>query len=341
MTRSANDTGAKNDVGADVAGGIAIWDRFPPTQRMVINYTLTCNLACDHCIVESNPTRRERLTLDEVRSVLEQGQRTGKRHVTFRGGEVFLYPQVMCQAIAHGVRLGYVVDVESNAFWARNPAQAEARLRPFVEAGIHGLSLSADVHHMRYFPVERPINAARAARASGLATEIQFCTSADEQADEQIRAALIAAGEPFVVLELLDRGRAREMHRIWRGRPVTELPDCDDLTTTVHATGDAYACCQLDIGVDDMKRTPVFLGPVRGPGSDPAEQARRERLVHAFHDPQSPAYFRTMVAEDPQFQDLADARFTNICDFCLRALSDPARVAALERVLARAGRTAC
>lgn len=316
-----------------------IWDRFPSAQRMVINTTLTCNIACDHCIVESNPRRRERLSTQEVRASLESGWQQGKRHVTFSGGEVFLYPREMCDVIGYARTLGYVVDVESNAFWARSDGLATQNLAPFVDAGIAGLALSADIYHMKYFPVDRPINAARAARSFGLVTEIQFCRSNNDSADTEIISALAAAGEPYVVLELLDRGRGRDLLQIWRGHRVEELPDCDDLTTTVHATGDVYACCQLDVGVDAMKRTPVFLGSIRSEETSTEWHIERERIVRAFYDPRSPVYFRRMVTEHPLFQGLADERFRNICAFCMRALADPARVAALRQILTRTDST--
>ncbi|MCO5999563.1 radical SAM protein [Actinoallomurus rhizosphaericola] len=315
------------------AEGVPIWDRFPSHQRLCINFTLTCNIACDHCIVESSPHRRERLDTDEVRAALSEAWENGRRHVTFSGGEVFLYPREMCEVITWARQLGYVVDVESNAFWARSDQLAREKLAPFVEAGISGLALSADIYHMKYFPVERPITAARTARSFGLATEIQFCRSHYRERDDEIIAALAAAGEPYVVLELLDRGRAREMLQVWRGHRVEELSECDDLTTTLHATGDVYACCQLDIGADQMKRTPVFLGSIRSAASGAAERDRREQLVRAFYDPESPIYFRTMVREHPLFQPLNEERFSNICTFCMHALGDPARVAALEERL--------
>lgn len=312
----------------------AIWDRFPFRERLAINFTLTCNLACAHCIVESSPQRTERLTLDEVRTALSAAARNGKKHVTFSGGEVFLYPKQMCEVIAYARELGLVVDVESNAFWARDESIAQRKLGPFVAAGIAGLSLSADAFHVAYFPVDRTIHAARAGRSAGLVTEINFCPSEQPEVDAAIRAALTAAGEPFIENELLDRGRASEFHTIVTSRSVAELPECTSLTTTVHATGDVYACCELDISTDAMKRTPVFLGSIRSGAHSASEQNERERLVVAFYDPGSPIYFRKLVAEHELFRDLRDQRFQTICDFCLRTLADPARVAALREILA-------
>ncbi len=312
----------------------AIWDRFPPHERLAINFTLTCNLACAHCIVESSPHRRERLTTDEVRSALTAGQRYGKKHVTFSGGEVFLFPAQMCEAIVSARELGYVVDVETNAFWARNDSMARKRLAPFVEAGVAGISLSADAYHVAYFPVDRVIHAAKAARSYGMLTEINFCPSSDHGTDAKILAVLEDAGEPYIRNELLNRGRGSELTPIERRRPVDELPDCDSLTTTVHATGDVYACCEVEISTNAMKRTPVFLGSIRSPAAGLPESARGERLVSAFYDPASPIYFRKLIRDHPEFSSLSSERFSSICDFCMHALGDSGRVDALAAILA-------
>ena len=318
----------------------AIWERFDRRERLAINYTLTCNISCEHCIVESSPHRKERLTLEEVDAALRFAQHHHKRHVTFSGGEVFLFPEEMCSAVARAKALGYVVDVETNGFWARTEAVARAKLRPFVDAGISGLSLSSDAYHVAFFPVDRTIHAVRAARSFGLHTEINFCPSSQRDVDEAIQTALRNAGEPFLQNELLDRGRGKGLYQVTMNRGMEHLRDCDSLTTTVHATGDVYACCELDTSTDAIKKTPVFLGSLRDGEDTPARQAEfsaRESIVSAFHDPRSPAYFRRLVAEHPLFRELASQRFHNICDFCNRALGDPQRVAAIAQIVASTG----
>jgi hypothetical protein len=314
----------------------AIWDRFPSRERLAINFTLTCNLACAHCIVESSPHRRERLTTQEVCSALDDGKKHGKKHVTFSGGEVFLFPRDMLEVVAYARELGYIADVETNAYWARTEPMARARLAPFVEAGIAGLSLSADAYHSEYFSVDRVINAARAGRSYGLLTEVNFCPSSNQVTDAEIQAALVAAGEPYLRNELLDRGRGSDLSVLRQRRRVEELPDCDSLTTTVHATGDVYACCEVDISADAMKRTPVFLGAIGARTQPSAGRSRdeSERLVTGFYDPASPIYFQRLVQDHPAFRPLAAERYSNICDFCMHALGDPDRVAALAAILA-------
>lgn len=317
----------------NLAEPVPIWDRFAPHERLAINFTLTCNLSCAHCIVESSPHRKERLSSDEVTAALRAGAAQGKKHVTFSGGEIFLFAAEICALIDRACGLGFVVDIETNAYWARSPQIAAARLAPFVAAGVSGMALSADAYHAERVPVQRTIQAARTGRQQGLLTEINFCPSPDAEADAAIIEALNAAGEPFIRNELLDRGRGRDLVQIRVGHKVDELPDCDSLTTTVHATGDVYACCELDISTDAMQRTPVWLGSIRN-ATATREMTTRERIVRGFYDPSSPIYFRRMVEENPLFAEAGNGRYTTICDFCMRTLNDQSRVSELARVLA-------
>jgi hypothetical protein len=162
--------------------------------------------------------------------------------------------------------------------------------------------------------------------------EVNFCPSDDPEVDAAILAALAEAGEPVIHNQLIDRGRGRGLVPIDRGFSVAELPECESLTTTVHATGDVYACCEVESTTQAMKNTPVYLGSIQA-GTAAVDNDRPGRLVTAFYDRSSPAYFRRLVRNDPAFRPLADERFVSICDFCIRALSDPARVAAISAAL--------
>ena len=313
---------------AEITEPPAIADRFPQRQRMNVNYALACNLACDHCSTDSNPRRREKLARADVTRALRAGWQIGKRHVTFSGGEAFLFPADLLQMVDEAAVIGFVIDLETNAFWARTPERARFRLAPLAQAGASGLCLSADTYHARYYPVERTINAARAARELGMLVEINFCPSDDRDSDDEVIAALARAGEEYISHDIVDRGRGRNLLAAFDGMSVDELPDCDSLNLTVHATGDAYVCCEVESDHHDMKQTPVYLGQVTkdrplGAGAD------QESLIHGFHDAASPTYFRNLIRDHPAFQPLARRRFLSICDLCVTALSDPDRVEAL------------
>lgn len=308
----------------------AIWERYPSHQRIAINVTLKCNLTCAHCNVDAGPQRTERLPFAAMRDLLERGVPIGKRHVTFSGGEVFMRYGELVELVRLAAELGYAVDVETNAYWARDEAAARRKLDPLVEAGLAGLALSADAYHLEFFPIERSVVAARVARAMGLLVELNYCPSPDPAADARVLAVLEASGEPFISNELLDIGRARDLVMLTPRHALDELPTCDALTMTVHATGDMFACCELEGDNRRLKRTAVFLGNLE---SDTVEEAAaRQDVVRAFYDEASPAYFRRLVATDPAFAGLGDGRYRNICDFCSAALGDRRRVDIVRRL---------
>lgn len=55
-----------------------------------------CNLACSHCFISCSPTNRthEHMSLEQVRTYLEEGVRLGVKEYYFTGGEPFLNPQM-------------------------------------------------------------------------------------------------------------------------------------------------------------------------------------------------------------------------------------------------------
>src|SRR5258708_29833351 len=62
---------------------------------VLFEVTHRCNLGCTHCYLTEGPVgrpkpTREELTLDEIRSVLDQLAEAGTLFLTLSGGEVFM-----------------------------------------------------------------------------------------------------------------------------------------------------------------------------------------------------------------------------------------------------------
>jgi hypothetical protein len=315
----------------DRPASLVIADRYPLEERLCIVYTLRCNITCGHCIVASSPHRREALTLDEALAVLDWGAADGRKLVTFSGGEVFLCYDDLLVLTAHAHDQGLEVDVETNAFWARTPEHARDRLVPLIERGLRGICLSVDAHHVEHFPLDRQLHAYHVAREQGLHTELNFCPSASPEVDAQIRRTLEALGIRFIDNPLLNRGRARDGLTRLPTLTARQLPDCDGLNTTVHPSGDVFACCEFEDENEGLRQLPVFSGNIRRHRHALDDGPRSSALLQAFYEPGSPGYFRTLLEREPAFAPLRSRRFHSICDFCAAALSDPERREVLRR----------
>jgi MoaA/NifB/PqqE/SkfB family radical SAM enzyme len=310
-----------------------VWNRYPTEQRLCINLLLRCNLSCAHCNVHSDPTRTERLSFDVLEDLLRKGWDLGKRHVTYSGGEVFLDADLLLAGIRTAAGLGYAVDVETNAFWARTESSAHEQLQKLVSAGARGLILSADGFHTRLMPLQKTIIAARIAKRLGLLVEVNYCPSDDAIEDAAILATLAAEGVEPLINPLLAIGRARDVSNgVGAETTVDRLPDCDSRMTTVHANGQIYSCCEIDDG-GAIDPPPIRCGHVSAVRFGLDEIAHYAALLQAFYSPGSPGYFRDLIRTADLFTELADGRYRSICDLCRRCFSSTARLQSLERIV--------
>jgi hypothetical protein len=58
---------------------------------------------------------------------------------------------------------GLYSKVATNAYWAKTPKMALAKLGQLKENGLEILAVSADVYHQEFVPFQRVMNAVRAA----------------------------------------------------------------------------------------------------------------------------------------------------------------------------------
>jgi MoaA/NifB/PqqE/SkfB family radical SAM enzyme len=317
-------------VSTDVEG--AICDRCLPEERFCIIYTLRCNLSCSHCMVKSSPDQRETLSVEDVVNVLHQSAEQGKKHVTFSGGEIFLYYEDLLYFTKIATSLNLEVDVETNAFWASTVSKAENRLAPLKDVGLKGICLSIDAYHEAFFSIDYSINAYHAARNLDLLTEVNFCPSDNKEKDKRILEQLQSENVLYLYNRLLNKGRAEEGLVIFPEFSVEELPDCDSLNLTIHSSGDTFVCCELEDNNPNMRKTPVYTGNILNNPQVISQSKKSEKMLQAFYNPDSPAYFRKLIQNEKSFKDLKNQRFKSICEFCNTALMDFERVNIIQKL---------
>ena len=293
--------------------GMPVWSRYDSTERLAINYTLRCNLSCAHCNVAASPRQTARLSDSNIDAIISWAFSNNTKHLTLSGGEVLLYPDRIANVVEKASIAGLEVDIETNGFWARSEASALNTLVPLWRSGARGIVLSYDTFHAREMPIDRVLIAYRVARSLGFYTEVNFCGSDDPEWDNRLRDALTSEQISFIENPLLDIGRGVNVAGESDSRSLVALPDCDSLTMTINATGDVFACCEIDAARERWK--PVWGGNAAEHGALDAV-ARTHRLLTQFYEKSSPLYFRRLVEEHPAFAELREMQFTTICDFC-------------------------
>jgi hypothetical protein len=104
-------------------------------QTLWINTGTLCNIACEHCYIESSPSndRLAYITREEARAFYDEIEagRLGTREIGFTGGEPFMNPQIL-GLIEDALARGFDVLVLTNAM--------QPMRRPRIEAGLLDLN---------------------------------------------------------------------------------------------------------------------------------------------------------------------------------------------------------
>lgn len=191
----------------------------PPARppRVYWEVTRACDLACRHCRAEAHPERDPaELTTAEGRRLLEALREFAAEGVplTLTGGDPFRRPDIW-ELIEHGVALGLAVSVAPSA----TPTLTTEVVRRLAGAGVRAMSLSLDgstpERHDGLRGVagcfERTLAAARAARAAGLALQVNTLLAAETADDVHAIGALAAAlgASRWSLFALVQVGRGR------------------------------------------------------------------------------------------------------------------------------------
>ncbi len=129
-------------------------------SRAGLMLTDWCNAACACCYANCSPAGSTWLSTDQALAIwadLIAASAHGCRvHLT--GGEVFGRFDDLIDLCTQAQRraLGPLEAVETNGFWATDPATVRSRVEALDGVGVERLTVSADPYHQQYVPIERP-----------------------------------------------------------------------------------------------------------------------------------------------------------------------------------------
>jgi MoaA/NifB/PqqE/SkfB family radical SAM enzyme len=137
--------------------------------------------------MEAGPHRKEEMATEDVRSWVQQVAAYRQGHIksiVITGGEPFYNRALLRETLDCAAYSRLVAVVITNAFWATSLPTAIDVLRNLPQ--IRMLTVSTDVHHQRFIPIENAKNALLAARELGMVYGVGVCTE-DETDPEYLR----------------------------------------------------------------------------------------------------------------------------------------------------------
>lgn len=226
--------------------------------------TYKCNASCDHCFLSCGPSREGLISLDEVRKYVEDATAAPYiNHFFIEGGEPFLYPRLLRDAVAEITARGFWLGILTNGFWATSEREACVSLEPLVEAGLSSIGISTDAWHNRFVPVERAELAARVAGEMGLDANLMACTGGAD--GETVLARIRKDGLDISPSPVSCRGRAatsdecQTKNHKWQ--KLTDCPEPFGGSSRVHLgqDGQIHLCQGLLLGHDARQKPLVEI----------------------------------------------------------------------------------
>ena len=124
-----------------------------PMNILILNYTMTCPLACDYCCYSCGPKRTETMDLDFALNLIEQAAELRVfSECGFTGGEPLVYFDDIITLTTRMSQLGLPFSMISACDWATDSPSTNRFIDPLVDRGMSVFTVSHDPSHERFVP---------------------------------------------------------------------------------------------------------------------------------------------------------------------------------------------
>lgn len=149
----------------------------PFLKNIALMQTFKCTIACQHCIMEAGPHRKEEMRYEDSLDWLNQARSYREGYIqglALTGGEPFYNLDLLQKVSSYGNKSGFTVSAVTNGFWATSRENAVSVLKSLPSVRL--LCISADQFHQKYIPFENIRNAAYAAEQCDIIYSFAVCT---------------------------------------------------------------------------------------------------------------------------------------------------------------------
>jgi len=148
-------------------------NRYLTVNRIEFAITYLCNSKCKHCQLGEERERKRfpsHINKDSaVKIVRKLGKEYNPESVMTFGGEPLLYPEIVYAVHEEAMKAGIPVrDVITNGFWSRKMGEIQAIANNLAKSGVNEVSISVDVFHQEFVPLEIVKKAAESLWKTGI-----------------------------------------------------------------------------------------------------------------------------------------------------------------------------
>lgn len=143
-------------------------------RQLTVLTTNKCTASCSHCIMNSSPHRREKLSFKTISETIQKLLLREKKLdlIIFAGGEPTLLGEELLDSISFCSELGLKTRLVTNAFWAKNSLKAEENIDLFRQSGLMEINFSLDDYHLPFVKLDSIIHAWHASKNKGFTSVV-------------------------------------------------------------------------------------------------------------------------------------------------------------------------
>jgi len=145
------------------------WADVAEKSVLVLNYTMTCPLACDFCCYGCHPKRTEKMPIEKAKDLISQASKLSAfSSVGFTGGEIFSYEDELLELSDHLAKVGLPFTVATAGHWGASESHARSIASYLVRNGLRRANISCDEAHEKFVPRSSVVNSASALAELGI-----------------------------------------------------------------------------------------------------------------------------------------------------------------------------
>lgn len=303
-------------------------EEVPFLSNVGIMLTYKCTIACPHCIVSAGPNRKEEMTIESACNWLDQikAYRDGfVCGISLTGGEPFYNLQHLIKVANHSYNLGFITTVVSNAYWATSKEEA-LRVLSLCDS-IQMISISTDLSHQQFIPIEYVRNAIWAAKKLNKIYNVAVATESENSPEylSLIDDILEFTDSEFINTSIiLPVGRAEKQidRSLFDYSSTPSVSACQMASfPIIFPNGDVIACIGPPITLSETN--PLYLGSLnKDTISDIFNRAEGNYVLHAIRT-FGPKVLVSLL-KDGGYESLLPEQYIEeaICDVCYKLFSN-------------------
>lgn len=304
-----------------------LFEEVPFLSNVGLMLTYKCTISCPHCIVRAGPDRKEEMALESAFNWLDQikSYRNGfVCGISLTGGEPFYNLSHLISVANYANKLGFIVSVVSNAYWASSKEEALRILN--LCSSIQMVSISTDIPHQQFIPFSNVKNAIWAAKKLGKIYNIAVTTECDSSPEyiSLMDDILEITDREFVnTAFILPVGRAGKEVNSTLYKYTSEPPKAACSMASfpiIFPNGNIIACIGPPIALPEFN--PLYLGNLYKESiKNILDRAENNYILHAIRV-FGPQVLVKMLRENG-FEQLLPGQYMEeaICDVCFKLFS--------------------